>query len=69
MELASLQVFKERFEKGEFAMAGEKYKSKAAKPSPHFRRTTSDTSGAQRSLTVQNEAGSGITEVCFYSRI
>ena len=44
-------------------MAGEKYKSKPAKPSPHFRRTTSDTS-AQRSLTVQNEAASGNMEVC-----
>lgn len=60
-EISSLQVFKEKYERGEVGAMAEKFKSRAAKPSARIIRASSDTS--QKHRGVQSEVGTGSLEV------
>lgn len=60
-EISSLQVFKERYERGESGAGIEKFKSRPAKPSARIRASTDVTT--QKSRVVQNDVGAGNLEV------
>jgi len=60
-EISSLQVLKERYERGEIGAGIEKFKSRPAKPSARIRASNDVTT--QKVRVVQNDVGSGTSEV------
>lgn len=63
-EIAHLQTFKERHDRGESGVGVEKYKSRILKPSARVR-ASPDVSPAPKLRMVQNESGSETTEVYY----
>ena len=61
-EISSLQIFKERYERGDSGTGVDKFKSRPAKPSARVRASTDV--AVQKSRTMQNDVGSGTVEVC-----